>query len=156
MSESPLSAEDRQRIEAEERLRHEIRIGLSKKSDAWIWWAIGTPVAILVCLWLIGCFMIGLDVSRTSAPAAATTATTTRFACLCALQLDSVASVMRAYNNSDMEAIAGLYLRGKAIKLTAGTRVEKLTATGHGVSSVLVKSGKYTGESCWLLDTFAQ
>jgi hypothetical protein len=55
---SDLSDADRARIEAEERFRHETRSKLEKKTNAWIWWLIGTPLALLVGAWFLGSILI--------------------------------------------------------------------------------------------------
>jgi hypothetical protein len=40
------------RSEAEERLLYQTRVRLRRKSRAWIWWVVGTPVALLVAMGL--------------------------------------------------------------------------------------------------------
>jgi hypothetical protein len=45
-----LSADDRRKIAAEERFRHEIRAKLQRRRHTWVWWLAGG----LVVAWLFG------------------------------------------------------------------------------------------------------
>lgn len=55
-----------------------------------------------------------------------------------------------AIENSDRDGVSGLLLRGKALTLAAGTRLDELSAAEHGLRAVFIASGTYIGESCWI------
>lgn len=76
----------------------------------------------------------------------------TAHAGLCATARENVIFVMRAYRDNDLEAMAGLLDSGKALQIKDGTKVHVETR-GSGMAGVVVESGAYTGDHCWILDS---
>jgi hypothetical protein len=110
------------------------------KRNIWIG-AICTVFALLM--------IAGANQQHTSDTPAPSQSATTKFGCVCAVELEDVGLVLRAYSNSDVRALYGLISRGKAIELEQGVKIHVGTRD-NGIAGALVESGVHTGEHCWL------
>ena len=79
----------------------------------------------------------------------------TKLTCYCATDYGSVSSVLSAYKDSDVAALAGLISRGKAMKLDQGTKVY-IAGRDQGVHTVLIESGFHSGEKCYICGRFVE
>jgi hypothetical protein len=146
-----LTPEERARIYAEEKARLEIRRGLEKKKTGM--GSILAVIALSIILVFSVLWVIGLGLEGTSKETSASEVLSGP--ALCAASISDIAAVLSAYKDHDLDAMAGLLRRGKALQLKAGTKLHVLTHD-QGMASVLIESGGNSGESCWIYGALLQ
>jgi hypothetical protein len=116
-----------------------------KRSKAF--WFLGLPLAILVCMWLLGTVLIdtGLDKKLTQESHTAKTRSTT----YCALEMEDIYPLIKAYRDKDASALYGLIQRGKVLELQEGVEVQTFY-TENGVARISVESGLHSGQRCFV------
>lgn len=73
----------------------------------------------------------------------------TKIKCYCAVDDDNIAPLMRAYRDADVQALAGLLERKKALELDAETSVGTLFAK-DGATYIRIQNGFHSGEKCFV------
>jgi len=138
-----LSQTDRLRIEAEERLRAEIRNKIQRKRRAWIWWLIGIPAGLLLIMWIAGSvaistsFAVGSDCRLQNPPLVFST--------------PSGIEHFKSLPEGREAGVEGVMMRdrGEVFEVQPGTRIRVLEADGVR-RRIAVLEGIHRFEQGWV------
>lgn len=75
----------------------------------------------------------------------------TKISAPCAVDRTARNNMIQAIRDGDQEAIDGLVERKQAFILTEGTRFEVSSSEPGGIAWGFVRSGRYSGEDCYIL-----